>query len=57
MTPTYYEVLCDRHGKQEAGVKAYSQKTLAVGKPLNKRQRLHGGCPICKQEAIAANKK
>jgi hypothetical protein len=50
MTPTYYEVMCEKHGKQEAAIKAYNQKTLAVGTPLNKRQKLHGGCPVCKKE-------
>ena len=29
---------------------SWKPKSLAVGRPLTKRQRLDGGCPVCKQE-------
>ena len=50
-SPKWFEVLCDRHGTQDAGVKAYKHKAVSVGRPKHRRDRKSSGCPLCAAEA------
>lgn len=49
MKSVLWETLCNIHGNQETANK-WNHRSLYVGKPKNKRDRRHGGCPRCKSE-------
>lgn len=46
-----YIVQCVRHGQES---KDWAGKQVVISKPKSKKDRLNGGCPFCKKEAIEA---
>lgn len=51
----WWTVDCARHGTSDCR-KGVIQKRVKVGQPKNKRRRLNGGCPLCKQELVYLKK-
>jgi hypothetical protein len=47
-----YRVGCQIHGSPSKATNQF--KDVKVPVPLNKRERLHGGCPFCKSGAPAS---
>ena len=50
-TKLHYVVQCVKHGSEST---LWAGKQVKVSKPLSKRDRHNGGCPVCKAERIAA---
>ena len=50
-----FEVICNKHGVQQAGAN-YNHKCVYVGAPKHKKIRYGGGCPKCKAEARQASR-
>lgn len=48
---TRYVVHCQKHGVES---KDWDGKQVVVPKPINNKDRKHGGCPFCKKEAQQA---
>lgn len=49
MAKEKYGVKCIKHGQMDS---KKGWNIVFVSKPLNKKQRLHGGCPMCKALGI-----
>ena len=51
MSPTFYEVSCKKHGrflnKMDENL---GNRHVSVGRPMTRKQRYNGGCPMCKKE-------
>jgi hypothetical protein len=43
----FYATLCQTHGGKLKHQSSTNQIELRVSRPESKKQKLHGGCPIC----------
>lgn len=53
MKKIWYVVTCEVHGKKDKGINA---PFIKVPEPKNKKARLTGGCPHCKQMELTHEK-